>query len=1149
MTNDGFRLWPNMSRMILLLAVLTSEAAVSQEIVDTWRYTVRRPAAGWQKPDFDASEWKEANGGFGTPDTPGARVGTVWGTNSIWMRKSFELKSIPDNVALLIHHDENAEVFINGQPVASLQGYSTQYKTVALAADKRGSLNVGQNLLAVRCSQTGGGQFIDVHVVDADNVPELPPAKRDTKPFQSELMTTWGANVTAENAWIEYPRPQLQRENWQTLNGHWDYAVTSVKQTEHPSEWAGTILVPYCLESKLGGVQRLLDGSEALWYRRSFDAKKSDQRLRLNFEAVDYRCEVFVNGNSVGRHTGGNTPFSFDITDAIQNGENELIVRVEDETEKYQLRGKQTLNARGIWYTQVSGIWQTVWLEHVANNHIQDLKIATSAEAGTITVHPVVSGSGQVRIIVKDGDAIVAEGSGTDSMVLTIADAKLWSPSSPHLYIIEATLLDSSGQVADRVQSYAGIRTVGKVKDADGHWRFTLNGEVIFHWGPLDQGWWPDGLLTPPSDEAMLFDIQWLKEAGFNMIRKHIKVEPRRYYYHCDRLGMMVWQDQVSGGVQGRDWPKWTRLDPNPEDATWPDAQHEQWMLELERMINSLENHPSIVCWVPFNEAWGQHRTMEVGEWTVKRDPSRLVNVASGGNFWPVGDIVDEHRYPHPGFPFELDTNGRFDNFIKVMGEFGGHGFPVQGHLWDADRRNWGYGDLPKTEAEYKERYVTSLRMLDELRRQGIAAGVYTQTTDVEGEINGLMTYDRKVIKIPARELSELHKILSTATDKKAADQFPDSAFIEQKTDRKPGPVMDAATIHAGLQSHDRALFIKAGWIRDPYITLGPDDYYYLTGTQPNEGDPREAANPYNIGLGDESIVGDQVRVYRSRDLIDWESLGVVFSSEETLSPPGKGKQPRRIWAPEVHWMPQAGNGGRWALVHCPKQVASLAISATNDLRGPWSHPMGKKLGERHDPSLFTDDDGITYLLWQNTLVAPLRKDLTGYTAEPIRIDPSGTRPGPDGQPISRIGHEGATMIKVAGKYVHLGTAWSTDQGRKGSYNLYYCVADKMTGPYGPRRFAGRFLGHGTPFQTKDGKWWCTAFFNANVPPESREGIERRDIGDNARTINEQGVTIVPLDVRVLEDGEVYIRAKDPAYANPGPDEAQKFEIVQATER
>ena len=304
------------------------------------------------------------------------------------------------------------------------------------------------------------------------------------------------------------------------------------------------------------------------------------------------------------------------------------------------------------------------------------------------------------------------------------------------------------------MSSYAGIRTVGKKADADGHLRLTLNGENIFHWGPLDQGWWPDGLLTPPSDEAMLFDIEYLKKAGFNMIRKHIKVEPRRYYYHCDRLGMLVWQDQVSGAVN----PAWTRMVPNPKDAEWPEEAHQQYMLELERMIDTLESHPSIVVWVPFNEAWGQHRTMEVGKWSVERDPSRAINIASGGNFWPVGDIADEHNYPPPAFPL---NDERFNKFVKVVGEFGGHGYPIVGHLWDKEADNWGYGTLPKTEAEYRQRYVDTLNKLIELKGKGIAAGVYTQTTDVEGEINGLMTYDRRVIKIPAEELKKLHAELT----------------------------------------------------------------------------------------------------------------------------------------------------------------------------------------------------------------------------------------------------------------------------------------------------------------------------------------------------------------------------------------------------
>ncbi|MEM6470323.1 MAG: family 43 glycosylhydrolase, partial [Planctomycetota bacterium] len=1133
--------------MLLGILILITSTSSGQEIVDQWRYTLRRPAEGWRQADFDGSEWKMGAGGFGTRGTPGARIGTTWATNSIWMRKTFDLPVIPAKPALLLHHDEDAEIYINGKLVLKVKGFESKYSVVPIDDAKRSTLKVGKNLMAVHCKQTNGGQFIDVHLVDAENVLKLPKPKRNTKPFVSDLITEWGAEVTPENAWTEYPRPRLRRENWTNLNGHWDYAVTPINSTETPIDWNGRILVPFSLESKLGGVQRLLDATEALWYRRSFRLanKSSGRRWLLNFEAVDYRCEVFVNGESVGKHVGGNDPFSFDISGAVLEGENELIVRVEDATEEFQLRGKQVINARGIWYTQVSGIWQTVWLEEVAESSIEDVKISTSAEKGLITVETKASSEANVEIIVKDGETTVARVDGKTGSETTVrlADAKLWSPSDPHLYDLIVSLRNDEGELVDTVKTYAGIRDVGKVRDENGHWRFTLNGEILFHWGPLDQGWWPDGLLTPPSDEAMLFDIDWLKRAGFNMIRKHIKVEPRRYYYHCDRLGMMVWQDQVSGAA-GKASPNWSRLKPDPVDAKWPPKQHQQFMLELDRMITSLESHPSIVSWVPFNERWGQHQTMKVGKWTVQRDPSRIINIASGGNFWPVGDVVDAHKYPHPEFPFADGEGDRFDDYIKVIGEFGGHGYPVQGHLWDQNRRNWGYGGIPQNEAEYKERYLTSLKLLNELRGRGIAGGVYTQTTDVEGEINGLMTYDRKVIKIPAEQLAELHQVLFIENAEKAAraDQFPKEAFREVATNRKPGPVMKPETIRAGLKSHDRALYIKSGWIRDPYITLGPDDYYYLTGTQPKEGDPRESKNPYNIGLGDESIVGDQVRLWRSKDLIDWEDLGAIFTVDDTTkAKSGKQIGKRLIWAPEVHWL---ADQGRWALVHCPKLHSSLALTEGRDLQGPWTHPMNGTMGKRHDPSIFTDDDGTRYLLWGNTWVAPLSDDLTSYTADPVRIDPAGSRPGPDGTPINRIGHEGATMIKVGDKYVHLGTAWSTDQGRKGSYNLYYCVADKITGPYGPRKFVGRFLGHGTPFQDREGKWWCTAFFNANVPPEKRKGIKQRDLGDNARTINEQGVTIVPLDVRTLDNGEVFIRAKAAFYASPGPDEAQQFDLT-----
>ena len=738
-----------------LLAALVFEVGLAgaQDAIDArWRYTTDRPSEGWSAPAFDDSDWRTGQGGFGAHGAPGNKVKTVWDTKEIWLRKAIDFKSLPQKLAMLIHHDEDAEVFVNGKSIGQFAGYATEYSLVPLGPEQTEAIKAGENLLAVHCRQTAGGQYIDVILVDADDVPK----GYVHSPFDSDLITRWGSNVTAENAWTEYPRPAMVREKWQNLNGHWDYAVTDTDVTTVPEDWDGKILVPFALESRLSGVQRLLKPAEALWYRRTFDTTPADgRRLKLNFEAVDYRSRVWVNGKEIGSHAGGNNPFSFDITDAIVTGKNELVVRVEDETGGAQLRGKQRLKSGGIWYTRVSGIWQTVWLEDVPAQHITDLKIATDAAAGTITVAPELTAGGltnkRIELSFRDADPKLTRDG--DAVLAKFDSPKLWSPDSPHLYVFTVTILDDDATVIDRVQSYAGIRSVGQMRDADGHLRFTLNGKRIFHLGPLDQGWWPDGLLTPPSDEAMLHDIEYLKSAGFNMIRKHIKVEPRRYYYHCDRLGMMLWQDHVSGGVN----PKWTRLKRDPTDAEWDREDHDQFMVELDEMMSSLENHPSIVVWVPFNEAWGQHRTVEVGKWTSRRDPTRLVNIASGGNFWPVGDVVDHHNYPHPDFQFDRD---RFADFIKVIGEFGGHGYAVKDHVWDASRGNWGYGGLPKNKAEYKERYAESIRRLNEFRKRGIAGGVYTQTSDVEVEINGLMTYDRKVMKIPADELNQLHRIL-----------------------------------------------------------------------------------------------------------------------------------------------------------------------------------------------------------------------------------------------------------------------------------------------------------------------------------------------------------------------------------------------------
>lgn len=572
------------------------------------------------------------------------------------------------------------------------------------------------------------------------------------------MRTPWGEKVAADNVWQEYPRPALRRENWSNLNGHWQYAVTKKDQEEKPATWEGKILVPFAIEAPLSGVERHFGPEDALWYERSLvTQKKPNLRYRLNFEAVDYEATLWVNGKVIGSHVGGNQPFSFDITDALTDGTNTITLRVTDASDTptaFQLHGKQRLHPEGIWYTPVSGIWQTVWLEEVPQASIASLKI-TPKLTGEVTIEIGVQGGaaqGPATVVATlDGREVARAEGNPREIKLSIPEPKLWSPSSPTLYDLRIELGD------DVVESYFGIREVGKVRDEDGHWRLTLNGKPIFHFGPLDQGWWPDGLLTPPSDEALRSDIEFLKAAGFNTIRKHIKIEPRRFYYHCDRLGMMLWQDQVSFHSESVD-PKWTRLQPDPTDGKWPTAAHEQYMAELKGMIDGLYSHPSIVLWVPFNEAWGQHQSVEVGKWTSEYDKTRLVNLASGGNFWPAGDIVDHHQYPHPAFPFERGKGKRFEDFIMVVGEFGGHGYPVEGHVWDPRTRNWGYGSLPKNKEEWLGRYQTSIRMLADLKKKGIAAGIYTQTTDVEGEINGLLTYDRKVHKLPAEKLAEIHR-------------------------------------------------------------------------------------------------------------------------------------------------------------------------------------------------------------------------------------------------------------------------------------------------------------------------------------------------------------------------------------------------------
>ena len=565
------------------------------------------------------------------------------------------------------------------------------------------------------------------------------------------MKTPWGEKITPANAWREYPRPQMVRANWTNLNGLWQYAVTK-DAPGCPAKWAGEILVPFVIESSLSGVGRLVEPNETLWYKRSFDADvKTGERLLLHFEQADFRAMVYVNGRELSvPHEGGQMPFSYDVTDFVKKGANELVVAIWDPTASFiGSFGKQSFKPRGCFYTRSTGIGGTVWLETVPAVHIAGYKVAPDIDAGTVRFEFDVAGGGfakpEVRVTVQcDGGNAVATTKDGVAVVNMPAGFKQWSPESPALYNFTAVC------GADKVQGYFGMRKIEVKKDANGVLRIFFNNKPRFLIGTLDQGWWPDGLLTPPSDEAMAYDIKKLKAMGYDMMRKHIKVEPRRYYYLCDTLGIMVMQDMPSGSG----------------DRT---QRYGFYRRELKEMIGHLYNVPSIVSWIPYNESWGQpgefltHATLV---WTQKYDPSRIVDGPSGwhdyeggnkGRHKPAGveeaaDLVDRHDYGRrPGM---WPVNDRRASFL---GEFGGIGCRVDGHLWTD--KAWGYGGTGKDtdRKAVQGKFVSLMDHVGGLAMKGLSGSVYTQTTDVEGEINGLITYDRKVVKFDEKALAEVH--------------------------------------------------------------------------------------------------------------------------------------------------------------------------------------------------------------------------------------------------------------------------------------------------------------------------------------------------------------------------------------------------------
>ena len=595
------------------------------------------------------------------------------------------------------------------------------------------------------------------------------------KPVEGRIMTRWAAGVKPDLVLPEYPRPQMVREEWLNLNGLWDYAIVA-KDAGRPAAWDGKILVPFAVESALSGVGKPVGAGKQLLYHRTFSLPRKwrGRRILLHFGAVDWECSIRVNGREIGTHRGGYDPFTIDITDALESGKmQEIWLTVIDPTDEGNspiARGKQVMRPHGIFYTAVTGIWQTVWIEPVPETYFAKLKISPDVDRETFTFEPTVLGNPEgtaLAVTVSRGQTVVATSEAPAGVpaAVEIPQPELWSPDNPVLYDIKA-VLKKDGKVLDEVASYAGMRKIALGKDDLGYLRLFLNDKPLFQLGPLDQGWWPDGLYTAPTDDALRFDLETIKALGMNMLRKHVKVEPDRLYYWCDKLGVLVWQDMPSALYDREAWP-----------ADVLARRDAQWEGEWKAIIDALSNHPSIVMWVPFNEGWGQYDTERIAAWTKQHDPTRLVNNASGWTDKSAGDVSDIHSYPGPAMPPVEEKRA------AVLGEFGGLGLPLSGHLWQAEG-NWGYRNFDDTQA-YEARYADLIKNLYPLVDKGLAAAVYTQTSDCEIEVNGLMTYDREVVKLAPARFAALNRGYLPPRFVADQTQFVDPSFAVELAARE----------------------------------------------------------------------------------------------------------------------------------------------------------------------------------------------------------------------------------------------------------------------------------------------------------------------------------------------------------------------------